>query len=368
MNRLGTFLGLILLLAAACGVYYLFQGRQSEISEEQEDEMAVEVSVHVGEISRSVMHGYVLAYGRVEPAPASGNSPPAKVRITAPVDRIISEAVCVEGQEVGQGDVLFRFDSRTVEVTVKEARQAVEFAERNLVRQKELMQSRGTSEKLLQQAEYELAQAKDELARAETELSLLQVTAPISGTIVRVLARPGETVGVTSILAELVDRKRLIVEFRVPSDEITVLKPGQKVTIETGSRIGGPNSEMGRAQGVLTFIDSVVDPDSDTVLARASVPAESELRVGQFVRVRTIYLENGNCLVVPEESLVTTTEGQTVVAIVENGTAFQRAVQPGLHENGMVEIQGEGIREGMQVVTVGAYGLLPETKVRIITE
>ncbi|MBL7187665.1 MAG: efflux RND transporter periplasmic adaptor subunit [Phycisphaerae bacterium] len=368
MNRLGTLLGLILLLAGALGVYYLFQGKHGEIPEEQDGEMAVQVNVHVGEISRSVMHGYVLAYGRVEPAPASGDSPPAKVRITAPVDRIISEAVCVEGQEVSQGDVLFRFDSRAVEVTVKEARQAVEFAERNFVRQKELMQSQGTSEKLLQQAEYELAHAKDELTRAETELSLFQVTAPISGTIVRVLARPGEAVGATSILAELVDRKRLIVEFRVPSDEITVLKPGQKVTIETRDRVGGPNSEMGQVHGELTFIDSVVDPDSDTILARASVATESELRPGRFVRVRAIYLEKSDCLVVPEESLVTTTEGQIVIAIIENGKAFQRVVQRGLRENGMVEIQGEGIHEGMQIVTAGVYGLLPETKVRIITE
>jgi len=368
MNRLGTFLGLILLLAGALGVYYLFQGRHSEISQEQQDEIAVEVNVHVGTISRSVMHGYIVAYGRVEPAAADGNSPSAEVRITAPVDRIISEVLCVEGQDVNEGDVLFRLDSRTGEVAVKEARQTVEFAEQNLARQKQLMQTQGTSEKLLQQAEYELARAKDELARAQTELSLLQVTAPISGTIVRVLARPGETLAMSSTLAELVDRKRLIVEFRVPSDEIVVLKPGQKVTIETGNGVGGPNGEVGQISCELTFIDSVVDPDSDTVLARASVPTESELRPGQFVRVRTVYVEKDDCLVVPEESLVTTTDGQTVIAVIEDAKAIQRVVQSGLHENGMVEIQGEGIHEGMRVVTVGAYGLLPETKVRIITE
>jgi multidrug efflux pump subunit AcrA (membrane-fusion protein) len=73
-------------------------------------------------------------------------------------------------------------------------------------------------------------------------------------------------------------------------------------------------------------------------------------------------------MVVPEESLVTTTEGQTVIAVIENGKAFQKIVQPGLRENGLVEVQGEGIHEGMQVVTYGAYGLLPETMVRIITE
>jgi len=368
MNKSGTLLGLILLLAGAYGVYCLFQGRDGEVSQEQEEEVAVEVNVRAGEISRSVMHGYVLAYGRIQPMPADGSRPPAKVPITAPADGIISKVLCMEGQQVSQGDVLLLLDSRIAETAVKKAQQAVAFAEQNLARQKELMQSRGTSQKLLQQAENELTLAKEELARYEIELSLLQVTAPISGTIVRVLAQPGQTVGATSTLAELVDHKRLIVEFGVPSDEVAVLKPGQKVTIETGGRAGEPNGGMGQVHGELIFVDSVVDPESDTVLARASVPTGSELRPSQFVRVRTTYLEKSDCLVVPEESLGTTTEGQVVIALVEKGKALQKVVQPGLHENGMVEIQGEGIREGMQVVTVGAYGLLPETNVRIITE
>lgn len=368
MNRFGTLLGLILLLAAACGVYYLFHSRRGKISEGPAEEVAVEVNVHAGKISRSVIHGYVLAYGRIEPAPADDNRPPAKVPITASADGIISEVACIEGQQVNQGDTLFRLDSRIVETAVKEAQQATELAARNFARQKELMQSQGTSEKLLQQAEYELSHAKDELARAETELSLLQVTAPISGTIVRVSARPGQTVSATSTLAELVDSKRLIVEYRVPSEEITLLKKGQKVTIETSDKTGEPNSVIGQAPGELTFIDSMVDPDSDTVLVRASVPAGAELKSGRFVRVSTVYLEKSDCLVVPEESLVTTTKGQSVIAVIENGKAFQRVVQPGLHDNGMVEIQGEGIHEGMQIVTTGAYGLLPETNVRIIAD
>jgi membrane fusion protein (multidrug efflux system) len=368
MNKWGTFLGLIILLAGALGVYYLFQAKRGEISEGQEEGIVTEVSVHVGEISHSALCGYILAYGRVELAVGSSDNPPARVRITAPAAGIISEVTCIEGQEVSQGDTLFRLDSRIAEVAVKKAQQAVEFAEQNFERQKELMQSQGTSKKLLQQAEYELATAKDELAQANTELSLLQVTAPISGTIVQILARPGEAVDMTSTLAELINLKRLIIESRVPNTEVSVLKPGQKVEIETGIMEGGSDTEMLRAAGELTFIDSMVDPENDTVLVRTSISTGAGFRPGQFVKVRFVYVEKSDCMVVPEESLVTTTEGQTVIAIVENGKAVQKVVQPGLRENGLVEVQGEGISEGMQVVTYGAYGLPPETKVRIITE
>jgi membrane fusion protein (multidrug efflux system) len=367
MNKLGTFLGLIILLAVALGIYYLFQAKQEASSEEPQSAAVIEVSVHVGEISRSTLYGNVLAYGRVEPAVGSSENPPARVPVTAPAAGIVSEVRCVEGQAVNKGDLLFRFDSRIAEVAVKKAQHAVEFEERNLTRQKELLDVNGTSEKLLQEAQHNFESARDELAKANTELSLLQVTAPISGTVVRVLARPGESVDMSYKLAELLDIERLIVGFRVPSTEASLLKPGQKVEIETGVVTQDPNSETIPA-GEVTFIDSVVDPQSDTVLVRASTPSGACLKSGQFVKARIVYVEKKDCLVVPEESLVTTTEGQTVIAVVENGKAIQKVVHAGLRQKGLVEIQGEGIHEGMQIVTIGAYGLLPETNIRIVTE
>lgn len=368
MNKLRTVFGLLILLAGALVVYYLLKPKPTETSEESAGQIVTEVSVHVGKITRATLHGYVLAYGTVQLAVGSNGAPAARVNITAPSAGRISEVLCVEGQMVSQGDMLFRLNSRIAEAAVKQAEQAVVLADKEFTRQKELMQSQGTSEKLLQQAEYRLATAKEELTKARTELSLLQVTAPISGMIVRVPARLGEAVNMTDTLAELIDPNRLIVEFRVPSEQTPPLKPGQKVEIETSDRAAGPNSQTSGVPAELTFVDSMVDPQSDTVLARASVPAGTGLRPGRFVKVRVIYLEKSNCLVVPEESLVTTTEGQTVIAVIEDDKAFQKVVQTGLRENGLVEVQAEGIHEGMQIVTVGAYGLPSETNIRIVNE
>jgi membrane fusion protein (multidrug efflux system) len=157
------------------------------------------------------------------------------------------------------------------------------------------------------------------------------------------------------------------VEFRVPNSEASLLETGQKVEIETGLVTQGPNTETTPA-GEVTYIDTEVDPQNDTVLVRASTPPGAGLKSGQFVKVRVIYVEKKDCLVVPEESLVTNLQGQTVIAVVENGKAFQRVVHTGLRQKGLVEIQAEGIHEGMQIVTMGAYGLLPETNIRIVTE
>jgi RND family efflux transporter MFP subunit len=367
MNKLGTFLGLVILLAVALGVYYLFQAKQNEPSEEPESTIATEVSVHVGTISHSTLYGRIPVYGRVGPAVGSSDSPPARVPITTSTAGIISEVNCVEGQAVKKGDLLFRLDSRIAEAAVQQAQQMVKFEEQNLTRQKELLEVQGTSEKLLQEAQNQVELAHNELAKAKTELSLLQVRAPILGTVVRVLARPGESVDMSASLAELVDIGRLIVEFQVPSAEASLLKPGQKVEIETDDVAKDPNNETGLT-GEVTFIGSLIDPENDTVLVRASMSPGTGLKSGQFVKAYIVYVEKKDCLVVPEESLVTNPQGQTVIAVVENGKAFQRVVHTGLRQNGLVEVQAEGIHEGMQIVTTGAYGLLPETNIRIVAE
>lgn len=368
MNKLRTVFGLLILLAGALVVYYLLKAKPTETSEEPADQVVTEVSVHVGKITGATLRGYVVAYGTVQLAAASSDAPAARVNITAPSAGRISEVACVEGQMVSEGDTLVRLDSRIAEAAVRQAEQAVELADKDFARQKELMESRGTSEKLLQEAQYRLAAAKEELTKARTELSLLAVKAPMSGTISRVPARPGETVNMSDTLAELIDPNRLMVEFRIPSEQISRLKSGQKVEVQTSDKAAQPNGQTSTVSAELTFVDPVVDPQSDTVLARASAPANAGLRPGRFVKVRVIYLEKSNCLVVPEESLVTTPDGQTVIAVVQDHKASRKVVQTGLRENGLVEVQAEGIREGMQIVTAGAYGLPSETNIRIVNE
>jgi len=41
-------------------------------------------------------------------------------------------------------------------------------------------------------------------------------------------------------------------------------------------------------------------------------------------------------------------------------------VKTGLRDGTLVEIEGDGLSEGQSVVTVGAYGLPKETKVRVL--
>ena len=68
----------------------------------------------------------------------------------------------------------------------------------------------------------------------------------------------------------------------------------------------------------------------------------------------------------PVESVVTDVEGHSVIAVVEGDKAAQKPVKAGVRDGGLVEVEGEGLKEGDTVVTVGAYGLPKETKVRVL--
>ncbi|HPS02643.1 MAG TPA: efflux RND transporter periplasmic adaptor subunit, partial [Candidatus Sumerlaeota bacterium] len=106
MNKLGTFLGLLILIAGSYGVYLLFQ-EKTATAETDEPDVPPQVSVQVGKIQKTTLHGYVRAYGSVELDPGSDRTAPAGMRITAPSAGIITDARCVEGQQVNKGDVLF---------------------------------------------------------------------------------------------------------------------------------------------------------------------------------------------------------------------------------------------------------------------
>ncbi|NOZ21718.1 MAG: efflux RND transporter periplasmic adaptor subunit [Planctomycetes bacterium] len=331
--------------------------------------IATEVAVHVGKIQRATLHGYVVGYGTVGPEPANGSRPAAIAHITSSVPGIIAEVKCVEGQRVEKGTRLFCLDSRAADVLVEKARQAVKFAEKNYERQQKLQQVEGTCQKLIQEAEQQLDAARSELAAAEVQRAFLTIDAPLAGVLVRVYAKRSDVVDTATVLAELIDLSRLVVTASIPTAELSLLKPGQKVNISADHAASAP--PPGRAKvhtGTLAFISSQVDDKSDTVTVRVSVPADGGLRPGQFAKIRIVCKEHRDCLAVPEESIVIDVEGHSVISLVEGDRAIQKPVNVGLREGGLVEIEGEGLKVGMTIVTTGAYGLPKETKIRVIEQ
>ena len=354
MTRRQVTTGLIILAVAIVAAVFLITGLGPKGGAEEEG-IVTDVGVHVGKIVRATLHRYVTAYGTVEPEPPSGGKPAAGAVISAPVGGILTEIACTEGRAVAQGALLFRLDTRLAEVAVAKAAKALESAEQTYERQKKLLADEATSQKNFQQAELEFNTAKSELAAARTELSLLEIKAPLAGTVVRITARLGQAVEPNAVLAEVIALDRLVVTAQVPSRDAALLKPGQPV-------IWGD----GRTPGTLFIVGKDIDPKTDTVLVRASLPAGAGFQPGEFLNIRIVSEERRDVLAVPEESVVPGPDGGTVLMVVEGDKAIPRPVKAGLRDAGLVEVEGEGLAEGLVIVTTDAYNITGETKIHII--
>lgn len=338
------FLVIILLLGVSVGLTWLVWFRPVKAPEEEKKPEA-EVPVHVGKIIRTTLHSYVTAYGMVEPDPKAG------ARVAVGVPGVVTAVECVEGQSVERGALLFELDGRAADV-------AVRFSEKSLERQKKLAQSEGTSQKLLQEAEQQLASARAQQA-------LLLIHSPITGVVTKVNVKAGEAADFTTVLAEVVDLDRLVVSINVPSAELAALQAGRPLEVLTPDSTNVVNT-------ILSFTSLHVDPKTGSGLARAGLPAHCGLRPGQFVKVRVVSEERKDCLVVPVTSLARDATGATFIALVENEKAVLKPVKAGVRDGDLVEVEGEGVEVDKTVVTDGAYGLIMTqqfaTKIRVAND
>jgi membrane fusion protein, multidrug efflux system len=325
----------------------------------EEEKVETEVTVHVGTVTKADLRARVEAYGVVEPEPAKAGQAGGGARLAAPFAGIVVAMHVVEGQSVKAGDVVVELDDRIAQAAVDKARHALEFADRVVKRQERLLAFGGTSLQVKQEAEQRLATARAELASAQAAIAQVQLASPLDGTVARVNVHPGQSVDLNTVVAEIVDLKRLVATVGVPADEAIDLKAGQTADIFADA------AKKPTTTGSVSFVSPSVDLRTNAAPVRLALPEDSGLRPGQFVRARIVTKELTDRLVVPRESVIKV-DDEHVIYVVEGDKAVQMHVKTGLRDGNLIEVEAEGLKEGDTIVTVGAYGLPKETKVKLV--
>ena len=164
-----------ILTAVCCGMILIGEIRviaDADDNSTADEKIVTEVAVQTGKITSATLHGYVQGFGMIEPAPATTNQPAASAQLAAPSAGVVTKVNVVEGQHVERGDVLVELNSQAAAAEVE--------------RQKKLYAQQNTSLKNLQDA--------------EAQLAMLQITAPLSGTVARVNVKPGQAVDLTTVV------------------------------------------------------------------------------------------------------------------------------------------------------------------------
>jgi membrane fusion protein (multidrug efflux system) len=199
------------------------------------------------------------------------------------------------------------------------------------------------------------------------------VTAPISGRIGRSLVTEGALVGQgeATQLATIQQINPLYVNFTQSSTEVLnlrrALEQGRlkragnqgaevRIVLEDGSLYPQP--------GRLLFADLTVDPTTGQVMLRAEVPNPRDLLLpGMYVRVRIEQARASNAVLLPQQAVTRSNEGDSVMVVDAKGMVSPRQIKVGgAQGNDWVVLSG--LNAGDQVIVDGFQKLRPGAPVK----
>jgi len=235
---------------------------------------------------------------------------------------------------------------------------AVTQAKQQLQAAKQQITQNASKAQDVQIAQGQLDNAIGALNSARAQLKSLTVVSPLDGVVVGDTPNPGETIDTTGTLATIVNLSSVRVVLNVPAAQVGEIVPGQQITFTAES-----NPKVLHYAEV-SVINKAVDPNTNTVqvegLARN---VDHSLRDDGFVKADIITALHSNVLVVPVDAVVDKGGKSTVFIVGSDHIAHAKEVQTGVRQGSQIEILS-GLKEGDEVVTVGAFELEDGTQVQ----
>ena len=280
------------------------------------------------------------------------------------VHEMIREVHVINGQRVRQGDLLavleeFPFRSRLDRALDQVEKTRLELEDVLLGHGYFLRDSLRVPENIWNMARIRSGynSALNELAEARYQMSGTRLTAPVSGIVAGLEARPHNHSSSYQNFCVIVDNSRLKARFPVLESETSMISEGMRVEIRPFANHG--QSYTGRITG---FDPRVDDQGMVTVRALVDNPGGGLLD-GMNVQV-IVKREVPGQLIIPREALVLR-QGRQVVFTLSDSIALWNYVETGL-ENSREFTITDGLREGQEVIISGNFNLAHETRVRKI--
>ena len=369
----------IAILVVAGGIWGYFSGFKNDIK-----------APELVKVWRGNLQNYVVANGEVQARNLTD--------IGAQVSGQIKKLYVKIGDSVQKGDLIAQIDSVTQENEVKnlQAQLLIDEADLNatqiaanvgktqVLREQKLFKADATSREsyenaqntyylkfaTLEQIKAKINQTMIKLDTAKKDLSYTQITAPLSGTIVSVPVKEGQTLNAnqtTPTIAQIANLNELEIVMEIAEGDITKIKPSQMVeysilsnpqrkfyapitTIDPGLTTLS-DGKYGNSQNLNSNSSS---SSNSAVYYYAKALAENKdnfLKIGMTTENRIIIEQSENVLIVPLNAVIDENGDKFVsVALDGFGAKFEkRAVKVGISDNMNIEIL-DGLQEGEDII------------------
>ena len=310
-------------------------------------------------------------------------------QVRARVAGILQRQLFREGSEVKAEQALFEIDAAPYRATLASAQASLARAEANLMqaqaqaeRYKPLLDANAISQQdyvnavaAHKQAQADVAIGKAAVQTAQINVGYAAVTSPIAGRIGRALVTEGALVGQgeATPLAIVQQIDPMFVNITQPVADVLRLRSaiaggklktaGDKATAAV--RIVLDDGSLYPLPAKLLFSDLTVDPSSGQITLRAEVPnPKGTLLPGMYVRARLEQAAFNAAMLLPQQAVQRTSQGDSVKVVAADGTVSTRAVKIGSAKDEQWVVL-EGLQVGEQVVVDGfqkLQGKAPKAK------
>jgi multidrug efflux system membrane fusion protein len=261
-----------------------------------------------------------------------------------------------EGQIVRKGDPLVDIDPRPFEATLLQAQGILERDEAILAqgmmdrdryrdawaRNAIPKQTLDDQEKIVLQQAGTVKNDQGTVAFDQVQLGYCHITAPISGRVGLRLVDPGNVVQAagTVTLAVITQLQPITVIFTIPEDNLGQVQPrlrvGAKLPVDAYDRAALKKI----ASGSLLTLDNQIDTTTGTVKARASFDnRDTALFPNEFVNARLLVNTLQEATII-SSSAIQHNGTAAFVYVIQDNTAHQRSVKPGVSEGNNTEVTG----------------------------
>lgn len=298
--------------------------------------------------------------------PLSGSmSPIVQATVKSKVGGEVELMPLHEGQDVREGELIARIDTRNLQAqydrqlaAVERARADLDLATLNRDKNRAMLEKRYISQNTYEATESAFAGSVASLKLAEADARLAKISlddavvrAPFAGTIAKRHVQPGEKVSMDSTIVTLVDLRQMVLEAAVPAADIPAVQIGQTARFKVGGF--GAQEFVGEVQR----INPITEDGSRAITIYIAVAnPDRALKGGMFAQGALTLDKNTPVLAVPQRA-VHEEAGAAYVYTLRDDTIVRKSVKVGAAAPGgtFVEVH-EGLAAGDRVIVTEITG------------
>jgi len=299
----------------------------------------------------------------------------------------VTKLLARPGDSVKQGQPLFVIEAAdTVQAQndfiaamtgLNKARSALDLAQIQYKRAKDLFEGKAVPLKDYQQAEANLTQAQNDLRSTQTALEAarnklrilgftdeaistfqdkgsinreITIFSPITGTVVQRKIGPGQYVnaGASDPVFVIGDLSTVWLTAFVRETDASNVSVGQEISFNVLALPGRPLTAR------INYVSAAIDPATRRLLVRATIENKDGLLKPEMFANVTIYSPGDHPAVgVPKQALIYEGNQVRIWVAHEDKTIELRQIKPGLTNGDLVEVEGN-LKPGEQIVTKGS--------------